>query len=388
MSMKSALFFLIPAIPLLADAGGAGSRLTGAPGEQTCVRCHSGTALNAGGGSVTISAGSSYAPGVKQRLTVTVVDAAMRRFGFQLSTTSGTLAAVDSNVRITSGYANQTSAGTAVSAYEVDWTPAASATGTVTLHAAGLAANSDGRVSGDRVYTTSLTVNPAASNAPAIRTGGVVNGASFQAVIAPNSWITIAGDNLSATTRSWTAAELTGGALPTALDGVSVTVNGQAASVAYISPGQINAIAPADETVGPVEVRVISNGQTSAAATAMLNAVTPALFTIDGKYAATANSPAKPGETIVLYANGLGATTPAVTAGRVTDAVAPLAVQLTVTIGGQPATVAFAGLVPPFARLYQVNVEVPGALPDGDHAVILQTAGAVSPATTLLTVKR
>ncbi len=106
---------LLFSLPLLADAGGAGTRLTGAPGEQTCLRCHSGTTLNPAGGSVTIATPLTYTPGQKQRLTVTVADPSLRRYGFQLTATSGTLAAVDSNVRISSGYANQTSAGTATS---------------------------------------------------------------------------------------------------------------------------------------------------------------------------------------------------------------------------------------------------------------------------------
>lgn len=389
--MKPAILILALTIPLFADANGAGTRLTGAPGEQTCTRCHSGAA---GSGSVKISTTSAFfIPGVKQRLTVTVADPTMRRWGFQLTPTSGTLAIVDSNVRLNSNYANQTSAGsrngtTGSVTFDVDWTPPATATDKITIYAAGLAANGNGNTSGDLTYTTSLELTAAtATNPPAIRSGGVVNAASYQAAIASGSWITIAGDNLAATTRSWASSEIVNGDLPTSLDGVSVAVNGKPACIAFISPTQINAIAPDDATIGPVEVRVTVNGQTSAAATASINSVTPSFFTLDGKYLATLNTPAKPGETVVLYANGLGATNPAVGANRITETLAPVAAPVTVTIGGQPATVAFAGLVAPFARLYQVNVQVPAGLAAGDHSVAIHTGGVSSPAGVLLTVQ-
>jgi uncharacterized protein (TIGR03437 family) len=388
--MKPAIFILSLTLPLFADANGAGTRLTGAPGEQTCARCHSGAA---GSGSVKITTTSaSYTPGVKQRLTVTVADPTMRRWGFQLTPTAGTLATVDANVRLNSQYANQTSAGsrngtTGSVTFEVDWTPPATAANKITIYAAGLAANGNGNTSGDLTYTTSLELSAASNNPPAIRSGGVVNAASYQASIASGSWITIVGDNLAATTRSWASTEIVNGALPTALDGVSVTVNGKPAYVAYISPTQINAIAPDDTAIGPVEVRVAVNGQTSAAATATINTVTPSFFTFDGKYVATLNTPAKPGETVVLYANGLGVTNPAVAANRITETLAPVTAPVTVTIGGQPATVAFAGLVAPFARLYQVNVQVPAGLAAGDHAVVIQTGGVSSPSGVVLTVQ-
>jgi uncharacterized protein (TIGR03437 family) len=180
-----------------------------------------------------------------------------------------------------------------------------------------------------------------------------------------------------------------------------VTINGISAFVQFISPMQINVIAPADDTVGPVEVRVKNIDQPSAAATAMIQKVSASFFTFDGKYLAathadntwlgksglfasapSATTPAKPGETIVLYGNGFGATNPVIGADKITDVLAPVADRVSITIGGQPATVAFAGLVPPFARMYQINVVVPAGLASGDHAVVVQTGGSTSPAGT------
>src|SRR5947207_9727942 len=95
-------------VPILiyAHAAGPDPAKSGAPGESTCneAGCHVGTGVNAGGGSVSIDAGgSTYAPGVRQRIKVTVSDPAQRRWGFQLtarlssstSTRAGVLAPID-----------------------------------------------------------------------------------------------------------------------------------------------------------------------------------------------------------------------------------------------------------------------------------------------------
>jgi uncharacterized protein (TIGR03437 family) len=283
----------------------------------------------------------------------------------------------------------------------------------VILHAAGNAANGNNNESGDHIYTTSVTLKPAAASGtkPTIsRDGGVVNAASFQPGIAPGGWVTIVGTNLAATTRTWTSDELTGGKLPTSLDGVGVTINGKPAYVEYTSPTQINVVAPQDDSSGQVEVRVTSNGQASDATIATLNAFSPAFFTFDGKYLAathadntllgkpglfasapSATTPAKPGETIVLYGTGFGPTSPAIATGQLTDRIASITTPLTITIGGVPATVAFAGLVPPYAELYQFNVQVPTTVPDGDQPVTAQISGSsslTSPTCCFITVQR
>jgi uncharacterized protein (TIGR03437 family) len=84
----------------------------------------------------------------------------------------------------------------------------------------------------------------------------VINGASLLPGIAPGSWITITGSNLTATTRSWNSLDFSGSNLPTQLEGVSVSVNGKDAAVYFISPGQLTALTPGDTTVGPVTVAV------------------------------------------------------------------------------------------------------------------------------------
>ena len=184
-------------------------------------------------------------------------------------------------------------------------------------------------------------------------------------------------------------------------------MNGEPAYVAFISPAQINFLIPADLPRGPVQIQVRNNGLSSTAAMVTLQPAAPAFFVFGGtKYAAATHSdgvsltgppglitgvattPLKPGETVVLYVNGLGATTPPIPNGQLISSPLPLTVSPTVTIGGSPAQVAFAGLTA--AGLYQINAIVP-VVPTGDAAmvdaaVIAQVQGISSPTNTFLSV--
>lgn len=239
---------------------------------------------------------------------------------------------------------------------------------------------------------------------PSIAVGGVMNGASFLPGIAPGTWITIQGSNLSVTTRTWTGSDFSGNNLPTQLDGVSVTVNGKPAYVYFISPTQLNVLAPDDATQGSVPVQVTTAQGKSNVVNAVEATLSPALFTFspqggkyvaavraDGAYIATPNLitglatvPAKPGDTILLFGTGFGPTTPPVQIGQVINS-APLANQVTVRIGGITAITQFAGIVTP--GLYQFNLVVP-SVPNGDNAVSVEIGGSSSQANTFLTIQR
>jgi uncharacterized protein (TIGR03437 family) len=100
----------------------------------------------------------------------------------------------------------------------------------------------------------------------------------------------------------------------------------------------------------------------------------------------TASRPATPGETVLLYGTGFGPTTPAVQAGVIPPAAAPLAdlTQLQVSIGGVPATVSWAGIVA--AGEYQLNVVIP-PLADGDQPIVATIGGASTQNGLLIPVK-
>jgi uncharacterized protein (TIGR03118 family) len=225
---------------------------------------------------------------------------------------------------------------------------------------------------------------------PSFTGAGVVNGASFQPSLAPGTWASVLGGGLAFSSRSWAVTDLSGGNLPTVIDGVSVSVNGTPASLSYISPSQVDFLIPASIPAGAAQIQVINNGQVSATASVNLTALAPGLFWLTGnKYVVSTHAngtvtgpttlisgvttPVRPGETIALYGTGFAITAPGVGAAALPS----------VTIGGIPATVTFAGLIDP--GISQINVVVP-SLPTGDAAVVA-TAGGQSQANAFLSIQ-
>ena len=237
----------------------------------------------------------------------------------------------------------------------------------------------------------------AASNA-------VVNGASFQPGIVPGSWFTIQGTNLSSTTNTWDKS-IVNGNLPSDVDGVRVDVGGKPAYIYYVSPTQINALAP-DVGTGSLSVTVTNGYGTSAPTTVTSQTVGPAFFLFSGKYAVATRldfslvaqngavpgvttSPAKPGDVIILWGTGFGPTSPSapVGVGVPSDKTYATANPVTVTVGGIPGQVYGAALAPGFAGLYQVAIQIPPSAPDGDLAVVATVSGTQSPGGTFITVQ-
>jgi uncharacterized protein (TIGR03437 family) len=286
--------------------------------------------------------------------------------------------------------------GTAPSTPSVSVSPADLSAGTyqgsIEISAAG-ASNSPASVA------VTLTVQPAA---PAVTVTSVVNAGSYQPGIASGAWISIFGANLSPSTYLWQAGDIVNGALPTSLQGVSVSVNGLPAYVDYISPTQINALAPDDDTLGAVQVQVTAAGVIGNAVTVQKSLFAPAFLTFEGTHVAALHAdysligapdllpgavttPARPGEIILLYGVGFGPANPPQPAGQLVAAAAPLANPVQVAIGGVAASVAYAGLVE--SGLYQFNVTVPN-LPNGDAAVVAAIGDVSTQTGVLLTVQQ
>jgi len=239
--------------------------------------------------------------------------------------------------------------------------------------------------------------------APAPLISAVESGASYLPGIVANSWVTILGTNLAPKIDDWSNS-IVNGNLPTALDGVTVSMGGKAAYIYYITPGQLNVLAPALNP-GPVAVTVTTASGTSASFTATVGLYGPAFFLwpggqavathLDYSYAASANTfsgltttPAKPAEVIVLWASGFGPTNPAPPPGVEvpSNQVYATATSPTVTIGNTAALVYGAALVSGSGGLYQIAIQVPSALANGDWPVQATIGGVSSPPGTVLTV--
>jgi len=232
----------------------------------------------------------------------------------------------------------------------------------------------------------------------------VANAEGGVATIAPNLWVEINGSNLAPAgdTRIWQISDFVNSQLPTSLDGVGVTVNGVPAYVYYISPTQVNILTPPNAISGSVPVQVSDNGVISASFMVQAQAESPSFFVfgggpyiaathVNGSYLGPTSlypgltTPAQPGETIVMYANGFGPTSTPVVSGSETQSgtLSPMPV---ITIGGVVATVTFAGLVVPGE--FQFNVVVPPSLANGDQPTMAMYNGFTTQAGTLITVQQ
>jgi uncharacterized protein (TIGR03118 family) len=238
--------------------------------------------------------------------------------------------------------------------------------------------------------------------APSFISADIVNGASFAPLVGANTWTSIFGGGLASTTRSWAATDFTGAKLPISIDGVGVTVNGEAAYVSFVSPMQLNFLTPTDIPAGPVQIQVTNNGEVSANVTATMQTAAPGLFWLAGnKYIAAthangaligpttliagATTPAARNETIVFYGAGFGVTSPAAPNGSTFNTALPLVTLPTVTIGGAQAQVTYGGLVG--VGLYQINVVVPASVSSGDNAVVASVGGQQSQANAFISVQ-
>jgi len=268
-------------------------------------------------------------------------------------------------------------------------------TGAVQITAAGATGS-------PKTVGVTLTISPS-SSAPTIT--GVVNGASFQLGFEGGSWVTIQGANLSNTNpgRTWTTSEIVNGNLPISLDNTSVTIDGKPAFVYYISPTQLNVQAPTDSATGTVPVVVTNNGQVSAPFSAQLAAASPAFFLYPGtSYAIAQHYPdyadvgnpnvisytiaAHPGDVLILWATGFGATNPPTSAGIEVTGAPAVATAPTITVGGAPVSVINAVLSPGSAGLYQIAIQLPASVPTGTVAIQASVGGAMSPAGILIYV--
>lgn len=253
------------------------------------------------------------------------------------------------------------------------------------------------------------TVSISQAQPVSITPGGVVNAASFVQgqTIAPGSLVAIFGNSLAPQ-----LAQADSVPLATSLANVSVTFNGIAAPLDFVSSGQINAQVPFEvPSTGTVNVVVNNNGTPSAPQTITVSQLSPGIFQFNnhaiavnvtdptsaryatisapsGSIQGLTTFPAQIGDILFLYATGLGPTNPAVASGHGAGTVtAPTTTNPVVMVGGTGSNVLFSGLTSGFPGVYQVNFVIPQVASGPAVPLQIQMGGITTPNTTNIAVQ-
>jgi len=215
---------------------------------------------------------------------------------------------------------------------------------------------------------------------PAIFTRGVVSSATYKQQTSPGALASVFGTSFG--------NQNTGTGLPagTTLGGVAVSVNGKAAPILFITPGQVNFQVPWETAAGNASVTVTVNGKTSNTVSIPVLTASPGLFTVQNSDSSpnSSTNPAKAGSNITAYLTGSGPVTPAVANGVASPKTpATLTSSYSAKLGSTTATVTFAGLAPGFVGLVQMNITVPSTLATGSYPLAVTIAGETSNSVTV-----
>jgi uncharacterized protein (TIGR03437 family) len=211
---------------------------------------------------------------------------------------------------------------------------------------------------------------------PQISSGGIANAFSYKTQTSPGAAASIFGTGLSTTTLGTSAP------LPATVSGVSVTVNGVAAPIYYVSPGLVNIQVPWQTGTGTASVVVSANGLPSNTASVQVVTAGPGLHPYIQNYPDysqnTATNPISSGGTVIAYATGSGPVSTPQTNGQLPSGTVTVTSTCTATIGSSNAVVSFCGLQPNSVGLVQVNITVPSGMATGTYPLVVTINGQAS----------
>ena len=275
--------------------------------------------------------------------------------------------------------------GTAPATLTVNATPsntAGNCTGRINIASAGL-------VSAVVPVTLAVPSGPGGFQQPAIT--AIVNSASYASgSVAPGSILTFFGSNLGP--PQLVSGAIANGQLATTAGGVQVTFDGTPAPVLYARSNQVGIIVPF-EVAGKSQttVQLSVNGQLAPALQQPVSPTAPGIFTTastgNGQASIVnqtgsvnaANAPAAKNSTVAIYMTGAGQLTPPGKTGALGTAAQAIAAAVTVTIGGQNATVSYSGAAPGALQgLYQINAIVPAGSATGSVPLQVKVGDAAA----------
>jgi len=200
-----------------------------------------------------------------------------------------------------------------------------------------------------------------------------VDSASTGKELSPGSLFTVFGTTNTATADQGVAS----GPLPTTLGGVMVSVNGRAVPLSYTGKGQVNGQIPYETAAGAGTAQLVTFGIVGAPLPLQVNALAPRLFIAEGNRCIaqnedgalnSASSPAKAGRYVGVYVIGLGPVNPFVATGVPARSV-PMSLPagtVTALMAGRRITPSFAGMIPGFVGVGEVDLLIPADMAAGD----------------------
>jgi uncharacterized protein (TIGR03437 family) len=230
---------------------------------------------------------------------------------------------------------------------------------------------------------------------PVYSAASIVNAATNEpGPLAPLALVSLYGKDLATVTRAISLDDVRNGQLPTTLvgTGVTIAIDNIVVPILFVSPGQVNFLIPGNIRTGRRQLRLLVSGRAGPDVEIIIGDSSPGLFQMeanaviatraDGSLISPA-SPAMPGDILILYAAGLGATSPAVTGLTIPAAAASISArsQFAVLLNDAPipdADILYAGVTPGFAGLYQINCRLPADTPV-DPEIRLRLPGQTSP---------
>lgn len=220
------------------------------------------------------------------------------------------------------------------------------------------------------------------SEAPAI--SSVLSAADVSiSTVAPGEWVSIYGVRFAHASTDYWAWE--GTQLPTALNGVEVTVGGRAAPIYLVAPGQVDVQIPFDVEPGRQQVIVKNAAGTSAAFMANVERVAPAIWRMGENGGQVvrmsditfidAGNPGRGGDVLLALATGLGQTLPPLTTGRIVPESTFGILGVTASLAGQNVPVVATLAYPGLPGQYVVAFAIPPGAPAGVYPLEFTLGG-------------
>lgn len=238
---------------------------------------------------------------------------------------------------------------------------------------------------------TLLVIPPLTPAGPKPKIADVTSAASYAHIYAPGQMVVVWGTGLGPTEKGSLQLD-NNGLVSTSVNGVRVLFDGIPAPIVYVTATQCSAVIPYFGAINPTtHVQVEYQGVRSDPFAINITATAPGMFTADssGKGQASATNsdgvtpnssaaPAHPGAVITLWATGEGVTDPPGVDGRLAVGILPKPLaNVTVEIGGQSATVQYAGAAPgDMPGLFQVNAVIPASVQASNQVPVLVKVGS------------